>query len=273
MQNLKKNLVSCHNVEKPEQDLVLSVKNLTIGYRDRILVRNLNFEVYRQDFLCIVSSNGAGKTTLINTILGLLKPRAGQIAFENGLKPTEIGYMPQETKIDPHFPATVFEIVLSGTLSQTKSPFTTRALRQQVIKKLELLKIANLKNRSYAELSGGQKQKVLLSRALAATSKLLILDEPSNNLDAESKKDFFSLLTKLNQEAGLTIIMITHDLDHDNLIGNKVLSLKDHVFFGETEDFVKLIHHEKTQVSSNDLHRKTTTNAETSKITAGAKRC
>ena len=232
--------------DKINPEPLLKVQNLSLGFHDRVLVRNLNFEIFAGDFLCIVSSNGVGKTTLVSTILGLLRPKSGKIIFGSGLKTTEIGYLPQETKIDPNFPATVFEVVLTGALNQMRlKPFYTAKEKTLAEEKLKLLKIMDLKHQSFAELSGGQKQKVLLARALAATSKLLILDEPSNNLDLNSKKDFYSLLLKLNREKNLTIIMITHDLDHDNLIGDKILALKNQLFFGETKDFVKMVHHEK----------------------------
>jgi zinc transport system ATP-binding protein len=182
---------------------------------------------------------------LIKGILGLIKPIKGKVKYNN-LKQNFIGYMPQETLVDKNFPASVYEIVLSGTLNRLGiKSFYTKKEREIADNNLKLLGITNLKNKSFSDLSGGQRQKVLLARSLCATSKLLILDEPSNNLDSKSKNDLYSLIVKLNKESKITIIMITHDLDHNNLLGNKILSLReDNFYYGPTSDFIKVIHHE-----------------------------
>lgn len=223
---------------------LVRVKNLTLGYNGQAILKNLSFVVEEGDFICVVGRNGSGKTTLVKGILGLIKPMQGEVVFED-LQPNFVGYMPQETNVNEYFPATVFEIVLSGSLNRAKRKFFySQSDKKEALEKLELLKLIKIKNKSFNELSGGQKQKVLLARSLMATNKLLILDEPSNNLDFETKKDFYEILKKINQEQKITIIMITHDLDHDNLIGNKILSLREEIFYGKTEDFVRKIHHE-----------------------------
>ncbi len=215
-----------------------------LGYNGQAILKNLSFIVEEGDFICVVGRNGSGKTTLVKGILGLIKPMQGEVVFED-LQPNFVGYMPQETNINEYFPATVFEIVLSGSLNRAKRKFFySQSDKKEALEKLELLKLIKIKNKSFNELSGGQKQKVLLARSLMATNKLLILDEPSNNLDFETKKDFYEILKKINQEQKITIIMITHDLDHDNLIGNKILSLREEIFYGKAEDFVRKIHHE-----------------------------
>ena len=123
--------------------------------------------------------------------------------------------------------------------------FYSKEQRENALKNLKLLGIDKLKNKSFCDLSGGQRQKVLLARSLSATTKVLILDEPSNNLDSKSKADLYKTITELNKEHGITIIMITHDLDHDNLIGNKILSLReDGVFFGTVDEFVRMVHND-----------------------------
>lgn len=223
---------------------LVRVKNLTLGYNGQAILKNLSFVVEEGDFICVVGRNGSGKTTLVKGILGLIKPMQGEVVFED-LQPNFVGYMPQETNVNEYFPATVFEIVLSGSLNRAKRKFFySQSDKKEALEKLELLKLIKIKNKSFNELSGGQKQKVLLARSLMATNKLLILDEPSNNLDFETKKDFYEILKKINQEQKITIIMITHDLDHDNLIGNKILSLREEIFYGKAEDFVRKIHHE-----------------------------
>ena len=224
---------------------LIEVKNLSLGYDNKIVLKNLNFNIEEKDFLCIVGPNGSGKSTLIKGLIGLIKPIKGKVIYKN-LKQNFIGYMPQEVKVDSNFPASVYEIVLSGTLNKLGiKPFYGKKEKEKANEALKMLNIENLKDKSFTELSGGQRQKVLLARSLCATSKLLILDEPSNNLDSQSKKELYKTVIDLNKNNKITIIMITHDLDHDNLIGNKILSLReDNIFYGSTEEFVRSVHHE-----------------------------
>lgn len=224
---------------------IIEVKNLSLGYDNKIVLKNLNFNIEEKDFLCIVGPNGSGKSTLIKGLIGLIKPIKGKVIYKN-LKQNFIGYMPQEVKVDSNFPASVYEIVLSGTLNKLGiKPFYGKKEKEKANEALKMLNIENLKDKSFTELSGGQRQKVLLARSLCATSKLLILDEPSNNLDSQSKKELYKTVIDLNKNNKITIIMITHDLDHDNLIGNKILSLReDNIFYGSTEEFVRSVHHE-----------------------------
>lgn len=224
---------------------IININNLSLGYNNIPVIQNLNVKINDGDFVCIVGSNGAGKSTLIKGILGLLKPIAGSIELNN-IKKNFIGYMPQETKVDSNFPASVYEIVLSGTLNKVGlKPSYSKELKKIADDNLKLLDIYSLKDKCFNELSGGQRQRVLLARSLCSTSKILILDEPSNNLDYNSKKNLYKILQYLNKEKNMTIIMVTHDLDHNNLIGNKILSLqKGNYFYGNTNDFVKKVHHE-----------------------------
>jgi len=224
---------------------LIELKKLTLGYNGVPVINNLNINIEEKDFLCVVGPNGSGKSTLIKGILGLIKPMKGKVIYK-GLKQNFIGYMPQETKVDQNFPASVEEIVLSGTLNRLgiKSSYTEKE-RKIVNENLKILKIENLKDKTFSSLSGGQRQKVLLARSLCASSKLLILDEPSNNLDTKSKKELYQIIEKLNKEKGMTIIMITHDLDHGNLIGSSILSLReDDIFYGKTEEFIRRVHHD-----------------------------
>lgn len=202
-------------------------KNVSLNYGSNRVIDSANFAIDVQDFVCVVGANGSGKSTLIKAILGLIKPNSGKIMFGDDIRRESIGFLPQDTKTDLNFPATVMEIVLSGTLGQLGvKAFYRKDDKAKAKRALKQLGILKLKNASFANLSGGQKQKVLLARALAATSKVLILDEPSNNLDHKSRKEFYDELKKLNK-SGLTIIMITHDLDAEDLIGNKIISIKE----------------------------------------------
>ena len=223
---------------------LIELKNLSLGYENNIVIKKLNLNIEKGDFLCIVGPNGSGKSTLIKGILGLIKPMKGKVIY-NGLKQNFIGYMPQEVKIDPNFPASVFEIIISGTLNRAGN-FYTKKERHIAENNIKLLKIENLKDKNFKDLSGGQRQKVLLARSLCASSKLLILDEPSNHLDTKSKKELYKTIERLNKEENMTIIMITHDLDHGNLIGNKILSLREgDIFYGPTNEFVRRVHNDK----------------------------
>lgn len=209
--------------------MLFEVKNLTLGYEKENVIENISFTVNEKDFIIIVGKNGAGKSTLIKGILGLIKPKSGSINFDKSLNQKLIGYMPQETKVSQSFPASVMEIVLSGRINKMGlRPFYNKEDKAKAIDALKILNIYDIKNKSFQELSGGQRQKTLLARSLCATDKLLILDEPSNNLDQTSREEFYLLLMKLNKELGITIIMISHDNDLDKLLGTKILRILDH---------------------------------------------
>ena len=207
--------------------LAIAARNVTIGYGHGNIIKSANFEIEKQDFVCIVGANGAGKSTLIKAMLGLMRPKSGKILFGEGVSHRAIGYLPQEKNAAPNFPATVIEVVLSGALGRLGArAFYRKQDVGEAERALKRLGILKLKDAGFSDLSGGQKQKVLLARALVATSEVLILDEPSNNLDPRSRKEFYEILKELNQ-SGLTIIMITHDLDAEDLIGNKIISISE----------------------------------------------
>ena len=210
------------------KDYILRLEDLTLGYTGGTVIRGASFALEAGDFVCVVGANGSGKSTLVKGALGLIKPLSGRVVYGEGLTQSMIGYLPQETRLDANFPATVLEVVLSGALGRMGlRPFYGASEKAAAREALEKLGIEGLAREGFSDLSGGQKQKVLLARSLVATSKLLILDEPSNNLDHDSRKDFYRTLKKLNRDGGLTIVMITHDLDADDLIGNRVIAVKD----------------------------------------------
>lgn len=218
---------------------VLQIKNLSLKYGNHYIFRNLSFAVEKNDFLCIVGPNGSGKSTLLKCLLGEIKPNQGEIKFENHSQRKVIGYLPQNPHYNPSFPASVYEVVASGSLNQIG--LFSKYPKQKIEKALGTLRITDIARQQFSTLSGGQRQRVLLARALVASSNLLILDEPSNNLDYNSKQEFYRTLEKLNKST--TILMVTHDLDHNNLIGNKILSLDPNLpFFGTTKEYVRRIH-------------------------------
>ena len=221
---------------------ILEAKNLSIVIDENKIISNLSFELDEGDFLCIVGENGSGKTTLIKAIIGEIQTKKG-LKFSK-LKQSEIGYISQRSQISENFPASVNEIVCSGSLNSSSFGLRySKETKDKAKQALLDLKIQNLADRSFSELSGGQKQKVLLARALMATKKLIILDEPSNNLDKKSRAELYELLNQINKQ-GIAIIMVTHDLDHGNLIGNKILSLSGKLpFFGTVDEYVERIHH------------------------------
>ena len=217
--------------------MLFEVKNLTLGYEKENIINNISFTVEEKDFIVIVGKNGAGKSTLIKGILGLIKPKSGEIIFNDSFNKKLIGYMPQETKVSQSFPASVKEIVLSGRINKMGfRPFYNKADKEKCEEVLKILNIYDIKDKSFFGLSGGQRQKTLLARSLCATDKLLILDEPSNNLDNTSREEFYLLLMKLNKELGITIMMISHDSDIDKLLGNKLLRITDNSYEFITND-------------------------------------
>ena len=163
---------------------LISCENLAFAYEGMTVLQNVNFTVGQGDYLCIIGENGAGKSTLMKGLLGLKKPSAGSVTFGDGLRAREIGYLPQQTPVQKDFPASVQEVVLSGCLSgMGLRPFYGKEEREKAARNIEALEITDLKDRCYRDLSGGQQQRVLLARALCATKKVILLDEPVAGLD------------------------------------------------------------------------------------------
>lgn len=215
----------------------LQCKDLCLGYEGREIIHNLSFEVNEGDYLCIVGENGSGKSTLMRTILGLQNPMSGEIITDEGLVQNEIGYLPQQTLVQKDFPATVWEIVLSGCQGrQGLKPFYSHEDKKLADEKIERMGISHLRNRCYRELSGGQQQRVLLARALCATKKMLLLDEPVSGLDPIVTAEMYSLIKSLNDE-GITIIMISHDTDVIVDYSTHILKIGTTVFYGTTEEY------------------------------------
>ncbi len=246
----------------------LTCEHLTLGYNSRIIIEDLNFSINKGNYLCIIGENGSGKTTLMKTLLRLHKPISGRIITGDGLLPDEIGYLPQQTQVQKDFPASVREIVLSGCQSRCgKRPFYTREEKQLAVTAMEKLGITYLEKRCYRELSGGQQQRtllaaenmekmgitefskrcyrelsggqqqrVLLARALCATQKMLLLDEPVSGLDPIVTEEMYRLIQQLNKD-GITIIMISHDIQAAMKYASHILHIGDQNFFGEKEIF------------------------------------
>jgi len=210
-------------------------------YDTHLTVRDVSFDVEKGDYLCIVGENGAGKSTLMRGMLGLMKPAEGQIIFD-GVKHTEIGYMPQQTTIQNDFPASVLEVVLSGRLNRHGIfSFYTKKDKSYAHKVMGQLGVAELCKKAYGELSVGQRQRVLLARALCADEKVIMLDEPVSGLDPVSASEMYNMLHSLNRDRGVTIVMISHDVKHAAAYGNKILHLQNSslFFFGSAQAYTK----------------------------------
>ena len=213
-------------------------QNLSVGYDSKVILKNLSFEVNKGDYLCIVGENGSGKTTLIKSILGLIPTISGKLETGEGLKSNEIGYLPQQTVVQRDFPASVREIVLSGCQGRMGlRPFYSKSDRLLAEKNMKKMDITDLSKRCYRELSGGQQQRVLLARALCATQKLLLLDEPVSGLDPRVTAEMYQTIKSLNDE-GISIIMISHDVDAAVKYASHILHIGNTVFYGTTEDYV-----------------------------------
>ena len=218
---------------------ILTCDNLSFGYEGRALIRSLNFAVQAGNYLCIVGENGSGKSTLMRTILGLQPPISGKVIFGDGLKQTEIGYLPQQTLVQRDFPASVQEIVLSGCQGRLGlRPFYGAQEKQRAAEAMEKLGIAPLAQRCYRELSGGQQQRVLLARALCATEKLLLLDEPVAGLDPMATEEMYRLIEQLNKE-GTTLIMISHDMHYALGHASHILQIGSDWFYGSKADYLR----------------------------------
>lgn len=210
-------------------------QDLTLGYENTPVAEHLSFTVEQGDYLCIVGENGSGKSTLMKTLLGLRAPLAGHIRRGDGLRPNEVGYLPQQTPLQRDFPASVQEVVLSGCLARCGlRPFYSREEKALAARNMERLGIAPLARRCYRELSGGQQQRVLLARALCATRKLLLLDEPVAGLDPKATAELYGLVAGLNRADGITVIMISHDIAAAVRYASHILHIGEgqRLFFG-----------------------------------------
>ena len=217
----------------------LKATDLSLGYEGHVILSGLNFEVNAGDYLCLVGENGSGKSTLMKTILGLQKALGGSIAFGDGLRPNEVGYLPQQTAVQKDFPATVWEIVLSGCQARVgKRPFYGAAEKKLARENMEKMRITQFTRRCYRELSGGQQQRVLLARALCATQKLLLLDEPVSGLDPKVTLEMYQLIEELNKKGKVTVIMISHDISGVVNYASHVLHIGHEIFFGPKEDYL-----------------------------------
>ncbi len=198
-----------------KEDPVVTMENVTFSYNGEPVLEGVNLSVERGDFVSIVGPNGGGKTTLVKLVLGLLEPLRGKIRLF-GCPPASarhrVGYMPQHSQLDMMFPVNVTDVVSMGFLGKGGLfAFQRRVERDaRVDDVLRKLDIADLRDRPFAGLSGGQRQRVLIARALATDPELLILDEPTSNVDPAHEGELFELLLWLNHR--MTVVVVSHDI-------------------------------------------------------------
>ena len=218
---------------------ILECKDLGFAYEGKRVLEGVNFSLNAGDYLCVVGENGSGKSTLIKGLLGLKAPEQGSITLSDGLKATEIGYLPQQTQVQRDFPASVFEVVLSGCLNSLGGRlFYSKELKQRAMENMERMGIEEIKDESYQNLSGGQQQRVLLARALCATKKLLLLDEPVTGLDPIASGEMYNLIKLINLCDNISVIMVSHDIHEAVRYANQILHLgHSQLFFGTAAEY------------------------------------
>ena len=219
---------------------LITCSHVDFGYENQDAVMDLTIEIDEGDYFCVVGVNGSGKSTLVKGLLGLVKPTGGSLVVSEELKQTGIGYLPQQTSAQKDFPATVYEVVLSGALGLIGNrPFYRRQEKEMALSAMEKLGISDLRHRCYREMSGGQQQRALIARALCAARKMLILDEPVTGLDPSAIQEFYSLVRELNRD-GVTIFMVTHDVANAVSQADKILHLhRKALFYGSPGEYVK----------------------------------
>ena len=224
-----------------EPNELIVCRDASLGYEGQSVLAHLDLTIRAGDYLCIVGDNGSGKSTLLRGLLGLLSPQSGEILRAPELRQGAVGYLPQQTRAQRDFPATVYEVVLSGCLNQKGLRFFyTAAQKSAALMNMGKLGILELKDQSYRDLSGGQQQRVLLARALGATQKMLVLDEPVTGLDPKAQLELYELIAQLNRKDGITILMVSHDMEAAVKYASHVLHIsKTPLFFGTKEDYLR----------------------------------
>ena len=219
---------------------LIEVNDVTLGYEGQAVWEHLSFCIQPGDYLAIVGENGSGKSTLLKSLLGLLKPMSGTIERSDSLKNGAVGYLPQQTKAQKDFPATVYEVVLSGFLSAKQGRFFyTAKEKSAALMNMGKLGILEKRDKCYRELSGGLQQRVLLARALCAAGELLILDEPVTGLDPAAAQDLYRTLAYLNKKEHIAIVTVTHDMENALRYATAILHAgQKQWFYGTAQEYL-----------------------------------
>lgn len=221
--------------------MLIKCENVTIGYENKVICDNINLEIDQADYVTIFGLNGSGKSTFLKTLVGLIPVLKGKVIFDSSVDIKSIGYLPQSVNVKSDFPASAFEIVLSGMIKKLKGrPFYNKKEKEHVREVMKLFNILRLANRPFRELSGGQQQRVLLARAFCAMDKILVLDEPFNGLDKYSVQQLIETLNHINKENGVTIIIVSHMINEALLNSKKIINIDENgIFCGTPEEFIE----------------------------------
>ncbi|MGN1345828.1 MAG: metal ABC transporter ATP-binding protein [Eubacteriales bacterium] len=219
-------------------DQLITARRVTLAFDGHTAAENVNFSLERGDYLCVVGENGSGKSTLLRAVTGEVKPAGGELILAPELRKEGIGYLPQQSKIQRDFPASVREVVVSGCVHRDRlGMFWSPASRKRAAESMELLRVDGLADRSFGELSGGQRQRVLLARAMCASDTLILLDEPVNGLDPDAAHEMYRAVRMLN-ERGCAVMMVSHDVSCALREAKHVLSMcRGHSFYGTVEQY------------------------------------
>ena len=217
---------------------LIRLNNATVSYEGDLAAENVSFSVEKGDYLVILGENGSGKSTVMKAMLGLVKLKSGEVIHSDGLKKNGVGYLPQQTRIQRDFPASVEEVVQSGVVNRLgRRLFPGREEKQRARQQMERLEIWEMRKRPYRALSGGQQQRVLLARALCATDSLLLLDELVTGLDPETTAEMYEIIRNINRQ-GVAIVTVSHDVGQALRDAKHVLVMERTVrFYGETEAY------------------------------------
>lgn len=220
---------------------LITCDKISVKYENIKAISNVSFKIFNDDYLCIVGENGSGKSTLVKSLLGLVHPCEGKIIFSDELKKSHIGYLPQQSVTQKDFPASVYEVVISGCMNRKGLlPFYNKQDKEIAMSNIKKLNIESIKHKCYAELSGGQQQRVLLARALCSTNKLVILDEPVSGLDPLITEELYELVKDLNDNQHIAIIMVSHDIKSAVKYAKHILHMSNEcLFYGTTSDYLK----------------------------------
>ncbi len=235
-----------------KENKLITAERVTLAFDGLTAAENVNFSLARGEYLCVIGENGSGKSTLLRAITGEVKPAAGKLILAEELRQNGIGYLPQKSHIQKDFPASVYEVVLSGCTGRDPlGLFWSRRSKAKAAEAMELLKIADLRDKCYGELSGGQQQRVLLARAICASDTLLLLDEPVTGLDPEAAHEMYHSIRRIHRELSCAVMMVSHDVSCALHEAQTVLSMcRGHSFFGTVEEYHR---HEELDKAQDDL--------------------
>lgn len=234
---------------------IIEAEDLTLAYDGYIAAEHVSFKLASGDYLCVVGENGSGKSTLLKTVTGEVKPAGGKLTIDRSVKSGGIGYLPQQSKIQRDFPATVREVVLSGCVNRDRFGIRYMAeSKKRALEAMEMMNLLPLEKKCFGELSGGQRQRTLLARAICVSDKLLLLDEPVTGLDPEAAHEMYAAIRKINSVMGCAVMMVTHDIGCAVREAGSVLSMcRGHSFFGSVEEYAR--HEKHDEIADEKYHK------------------